>query len=539
MKKFMMQAGALLTLVALMAAGCASKSGRRVSPSAAGMGAPAAASAPIGTATNAANRMSSAVAFMPAPLPGNTEQYDVTKDSSFKDTLSHPQSTFSIDVDTASYSNVRRFLNERAMPPADAVRIEELINYFSYAYAPPTDDAPLAVHSDMSACPWRPEHKLIRIGMQAKHVDHADIPPSNLVFLIDVSGSMQDANKLPLLKEAFTLLVKKLRPQDRVAIVVYAGAAGLVLPGTPGGEKAKILSVLASLEAGGSTAGMAGIQLAYSVAKEGFISGGNNRVIIATDGDFNVGASSDGELVRLIEDKRRDGVFLTVLGFGMGNYKDAKLEKLADSGNGNHAYIDNLLEANKVMNKEFAATMLTVAKDVKLQIEFNPAKVRQYRLIGYENRALNAEDFEDDQKDAGELGADQSVTALYEIIPATTPASDKKLKYVSSTVDPNASASPEIMTVSVRYKAPKDDASRLITIPVREAYAAFEATSPDFRFASAVAEFGLLLRDSEFKGNASYQSVLERAKQARGVDDHGYRAEFIRLVETAEILSAK
>lgn len=470
----------------------------------------------------------------------NTEQYDVIKDNNFKETLANPQSTFTIDVDTASYSNVRRFLNERTMPPTDAVRIEELINYFSYTYSEPKGKEPLAVETEMSECPWQPEHKLIRIGLKGKHVDASNIPSSNLVFLLDVSGSMNAENKLPLLKDAFGLLVKQLRPQDRVSIVVYAGAAGLVLPATSGDKKAEILASLSKLEAGGSTAGSAGIKLAYEVAKEQLIKNGNNRVIIATDGDFNVGASSDGDLVRLIEDKRQEGIFLTVLGFGMGNYKDSKMEKLADSGNGNYAYIDNLLEAKKVMVKEFASTMLTVAKDVKLQIEFNPAKVKAYRLIGYENRMLNAEDFANDKKDAGELGADQSVTALYEIIPAISEGTTiKNLKYVKNVVDPKAKTSAEIMTIHVRFKSPTEDTSKPMSVPIRENYKTLSATSQDFRFASAVAEFGLLLRKSEFKGNASYARVLDRAQNARGADEEGYRAEFIKLVETTEILSSK
>ncbi len=472
----------------------------------------------------------------------NTEQYDLIKENAFSDVIANPLSTFSIDVDTASYANMRRFLNDNTLPPVDAVRIEELINYFSYDYSPPNDEKPLAFHTEMSDCPWQKEHKLIRIGLKGKEVDPAKIPPSNIVFLIDVSGSMAQESKLPLLKNALPMLVKQFRAEDKVAIVVYAGAAGLVLPSTPGSEKETIAAAIRRLEAGGSTAGAAGIQLAYKVAKENFISGGNNRVVLATDGDFNVGASSDSELIRLVEEKRNEGLFLTVLGFGMGNLKDSKMEKIADHGNGNYAYIDSLLEAKKVLLKEFAATMLTVAKDVKIQVEFNPARIKAYRLIGYENRILAKEDFQDDRKDAGELGAGQAVTALYEIIPAGSDGNrgaEDTLKYQKSDLKAEALNTKEIMTIKLRYKPPAEDQSKLLVFPIEENYKALETTSADFKFSSAVVEFGMLLRKSEFRGQSSFKNVLLRAKEARGKDNEGYRAEFIRLAELAEMLSEK
>ncbi len=350
----------------------------------------------------------------------NTEQYDHIQENGYLEAMSNPLSTFSIDVDTASYSNVRRFINGSQLPPTDAVRIEEFINYFNYDYPQPDGEHPFSITTEVSTAPWNPAHKLVHIGLQGQQVDKTELPDSNLVFLFDISGSMNDANKLPLLKQGFRLLVEQLTERDRVAIVVYAGAAGLVLPSTSGAEKATILEAIDRLEAGGSTAGGAGIQLAYGQAKENFIPNGNNRIILATDGDFNVGASSDGELVRMIEEKRDDGIFLSILGFGTGNYKDSKMEKLADKGNGNYAYIDTIREAKKVLVSEMAGTLLTIAKDVKIQIEFNPTKVQAYRLIGYENRLLAKEDFTDDSKDAGELGAGHTVTALYEIIPTTT-----------------------------------------------------------------------------------------------------------------------
>lgn len=472
----------------------------------------------------------------------NTEQYDYIEENTFLEARSNPLSTFSIDVDTASYSNVRRFLNANALPPAGAVRVEELINYFGYDYPAPEDGSPLALTVEMSDCPWQKEHKLVHLGMKAKEIKPDKIPPSNLVFLIDVSGSMQPANKLPLLRDAFRLLVNRLRAEDKVAMVVYAGAAGLVLPPTKGSEKEKILSAIGKLEAGGSTAGAAGIKLAYETAKSSLMPRGNNRVILATDGDFNVGTSSDSELVRLIEEKRNEGIYLTVLGFGMGNVKDSKMEKLADKGNGNYAYIDNLLEAKKVLVKEFASTLFTVAKDVKIQVEFNPARVQSYRLVGYENRVLKKEDFQDDKKDAGELGSGHCVTALYQIIPAG-PGNAKNiqedLKYTRSDLTADAMTSREIMTVKTRYKLPSEDQSRLLVQPVEENFKPIGATSDNFRFSASVAEFGMLLRNSEFRGECSYKDVIDLARQARGKDVEGYRAEFIKLAELAEIISEK
>jgi len=471
-------------------------------------------------------------------LPGrynpnfNTEAYDHIVENGFLAAAQNPLSTFSIDVDRASYSNVRRFINAGQRPPVDAVRIEELINYFTYDYPDPDGEHPFSITTDISDAPWNPIHKLVRIGIQGERIDTRDLPPSNLVFLIDVSGSMQSANKLPLLKASFRMLVNELRSEDRVALVVYAGAAGLVLPSTPGDEKTRILDAIDALEAGGSTAGGAGIELAYRVARENHIAGGNNRVILATDGDFNVGASSDAAMVRLIEEKREQGTFLTVLGFGTGNLKDSKMEKLADHGNGNFAYIDNLMEARKVLVTEMGGTLLAIAKDVKIQVEFNPARVRAYRLIGYENRLLAAEDFNDDTKDAGELGAGHSVTALYEVIPVGVDSPIEirgvdSLRY-QTPATPVASDSPELVFVKLRYKRPDADESRLITRPLLDTGA---APSADLRFAAAVAGFGMILRGSEYCGDWTLADVLALARESTGADAEGYRAEFVRLVE--------
>ena len=482
---------------------------------------------------------------MAAPQPGfvrppqwNTEEYKRLQDNNFQEVRTSPLSTFSIDVDTASYSNIRRFLNSGGLPPADAVRTEELLNYFTYDYPQPTGEHPVSVTTEIGDSPWNPERKLLLLGLQGKNIATENLPPSNLVFLIDVSGSMWSPNKLPLLKTAFKMLAQQLRPQDRVAIAVYAGAAGLVLESTPGSEKGKIIAKIESLQAGGSTAGGAGIKLAYKVAKEHFMAGGNNRVILATDGDFNVGASSEGELARLIEGYRDDGIFLSVLGFGMGNIKDNKMEMLADRGNGNYAYIDNALEAKKVMVSQLAGTLYTIAKDVKIQVEFNPAKVKAYRLIGYENRALADKDFNDDRKDAGDMGAGHSVTALYEIIPAE----DKS--FVSS-VDPlvfqqmQNLASNDWLQIKVRYKQPQSNDSSLITARVSDVPATLTLSSENFRFAAAVVEYGMLLRNSEFKGQSSYLQALTLARGARGVDEQGYRAEFIKLLEVSQILDSR
>jgi len=468
----------------------------------------------------------------------NTEGYDPIVESSFAKAIEEPLSTFSIDVDTASYANVRRYIEGGSLPPMDAVRIEELINYFSYDYPEPEAGEPFAFHPELAYCPWNPDHLLLRVALQSKRIPAEELPPSNLVFLIDVSGSMEDENKLPLVKESLKMLARGMRPQDRIAVAVYAGAAGLVLPSTPGIETRKIEAALNKLEAGGSTAGGEGIELAYEVAKKSFMKQGNNRVIIATDGDFNVGASSDGELVRLIEKKRAEGIFLTVLGFGMGNYKDSKMQKLADSGNGNYAYVDSLSEAEKVLSRQMAGTLYAVAKDVKVQIEFNPALVGEYRLIGYEKRALAARDFADDTKDAGELGAGSSVTALYEIIPATGASARSELKYQSAAPSA-ASSSGELMTIKFRYKKPTQDTSILREKPVTLEPLAFAKASADFRFATTVAEWGLLLRDSKYKGQARWKDVVSQAAASRGRDEEGYRSEFLKLARLSETLAKK
>lgn len=479
----------------------------------------------------------------------NSEQYNLITDNIFQSVNQNPLSTFSIDVDTASYSNMRRFISSGQLPPPDAVRIEELINYFTYDYPQPSGNDPFSITTEVSQAPWNPQHQLVHIGLQGKQISQEEMPPSNLVFLIDVSGSMSAPNKLGLVKSSLQMLVNRLTEQDRVSIVVYAGAAGLVLPPTPGNKKEKILEAIDRLEAGGSTAGGKGIKLAYEVAKKTYIPEGNNRVIMASDGDFNVGISSNGALVRLIEKYRDRGVFLTVLGFGMGNLKDGKMEQLADKGNGNYAYIDTEKEAQKVLVTEMGGTLLTIAKDVKIQVEFNPAQVQAYRLIGYENRILQAEDFNDDKKDAGELGAGHSVTALYEIVPTGT-VSDIPLPNVDSlryqtnsaeTVDPADYKNNELMLVKLRYKSPQEDSSQLITQPVVNRSIALENTSNNFKFSAAVAEFGMVLRDSEYKdseykGDANFAQVLNLAKQSRGVDLEGYRKEFISLVQNTEQL---
>ncbi|MCE6987631.1 VWA domain-containing protein [Dyadobacter sp. CY323] len=469
----------------------------------------------------------------------NTENYSTIKENSFQFVGSDPVTTFSVDVDRAAYSNVRRFLNNGQLPPIDAVRIEEMINYFDYNYPQPTGNQPISITSEYTDSPWNPGLKLFHIGLQAKTVSTKNLPASNLVFLVDVSGSMMEQNKLPLLKQAFKLLADQLRPEDRISIVTYAGAAGLILPPTPGNEKMKIKEALDNLEAGGSTAGGEGIELAYDTAKENFLPKGNNRVILATDGDFNVGISSESELQHLIEEKRKGGIFLSVMGFGMGNYKDSQIETLADKGNGNYAYIDNMQEARKVFVQEFGGTLFTIAKDVKIQIEFNPEHVQAYRLIGYENRALSNEEFNDDKKDAGDMGSGHTVTALYEIVPKGVNSSYLRqadaLKYQKNTAS-HSGNSDEMLTVKVRYKNPGSEKSVLFDLPVKNSSVALSACSENLRFASAVAEFGLLLRNSEFKGNASYPNSVARAKGAFGKDEEGYRSEFVRLIKTAQSL---
>jgi Ca-activated chloride channel homolog len=469
----------------------------------------------------------------------NTEGYASVNENGFKTVKGNPLSTFSIDVDNASYSNIRRFINMGQMPPADAVRIEEMINYFKYEYPEPEGVHPFSVYTEMAVCPWDTRHQLLQVGLKGRSIDKSSLPPSNLVFLLDVSGSMDDPNKLPLLKSAFSMLVKELRAQDHVAIVVYAGAAGLVLRSTPGNRKDVILRAIDNLQAGGSTAGGAGLKLAYDEASRNFITGGNNRIVLATDGDFNVGESSNGGMERLIEEKRKQGVFITVLGFGMGNVKDDKMEIIADKGNGNYAYIDNLQEARRVLVREFGGTLFTIAKDVKFQIEFNPGRVQSYRLIGYENRLLNDEDFNDDKKDAGEMGSGHNVTALYELIPAGSDeyiSSIDPLKYQVNRYKNETGNSMEFLTIKIRYKKPDGVTSMLLEKPVSGPVERIGNESGNLRFAAAVTEFGMILRQSEFKGSSTLESAISLAGGARGEDEEGYRAEFIRMMKSVKDL---
>jgi len=451
-------------------------------------------------------------------------------------------STFSIDVDTASYSNMRRWINGGSLPPPDAVRIEEMINYFDYSYEPASGDHPFSVNAEVNACPWKAEHRLVRIGLKGREVEADMRPATNLVFLLDVSGSMNQPNKLPLVKESMKLLVEHLLADDRLSIVVYAGASGLVLPPTYCDEKAAIIAALDRLRAGGSTHGSAGIQLAYETAEESFIKGGVNRVILCTDGDFNVGVSDEGGLVRLIEEKRKTGVFLSVLGFGTGNWQDARMEQLSNAGNGNSAYIDSLDEARKVLVEEMTGTLVTIAKDVKIQVEFNPAKVGAYRLIGYANRLLEAEDFNDDAKDAGEIGAGHTVTALYEIVPPGVEIPEGEiddLKYQQPEEETERADSNELLTVKLRYKEPDGEVSTKIEQPVVDAGALLADASSDFQFAAAVASFGMILRDSEYRGDATYATVLDLGSTGLDADKKGRRAEFMKLVEKAQAIAEK
>ncbi len=487
--------------------------------------------------------------------PFNTETYDYVADNDFLAAAENPLSTFSVDVDTASYSNVRRFLFGGRRPPRDAVRIEELVNYFTYDYAAPraADPAPFAASLEVAAAPWAPTHRLVRIGLKGRELSTADRPAANLVFLVDVSGSMNEPNKLPLVQESLRMLIEKLKPEDHVAIVVYAGSSGLALPSTPVSHRQEILDAIDSLHAGGTTNGAMGIQLAYDVAKANFIAGGVNRVILATDGDFNMGVTDRGDLVRLIQEKAKSGVFLTALGFGMGNYKDATLEQLADKGNGAYAYIDSEREARKVLAEQVNGTLAVIAKDVKVQVEFNPAKVQAYRLIGYENRLLKKEDFNNDKIDAGDVGAGHTVTALYEVVPAGVEwkpdstvdelkyrkleTGDRKAQKESSPVSGIANpVSQELLTVKLRYKAPDGDTSKLLEFPLIDKNAAFIDASGDFKFAAAVAGFGMVLRDSPHKGAATLAEVLHWAEQGTGSDAGGYRGEFISLVKQAETI---
>lgn len=466
----------------------------------------------------------------------NTEEYSKIAENTFQETLQNPLSTFSIDVDNASYSNVRRYLTEGKLPPADAVRIEEMINYFDYNYPQPEGEHPFSIYNEVAACPWNKDHLLVHIGLQGKSIDYENLKPSNLVFLIDVSGSMDEPNKLPLVKKSMEILVENLSNRDKVAMVVYAGNAGLVLPSTSVEDKDEILEAIDDLEAGGSTAGGAGMQLAYKIAKQNLLKDGNNRVILCTDGDFNVGISSTSELVRFIEEKRKEDIYLTICGFGMGNYKDSRLEEISNAGNGNYFYIDNGKEAEKVFSKELRANLFTIAKDVKIQVEFNPQTVQAYRLIGYENRVLAAEDFNDDRKDAGELGAGHTVTALYEIVPKGKPypgAKVDKLKYQQTSLSPDAN-SKDLLTVKLRYKPIKSENSNLLS----EIITLDEVTgkpSADFRFSAAVAGFGMLLRNSEFKGKTSFSQIAKLAKETNNDPE---KEEFVELIRGAEEISA-
>jgi len=495
-----------------------------------------AAAAPVDTAAGAD------IPRMHRPGEFNTEDYDHIVENAFVRVADHPLSTFAVDVDTASYSNVRRFLNQGQLPPKGAVRIEELVNYFRYDYAPPTDGKPFATHVEIAACPWATDHRLVRIGLKGREVRNESRPASNLVFLLDVSGSMGSPNKLPLVRKAMKMLVECLNENDRVAIAVYAGASGLVLPSTSCDRKEEIVAALDRLEAGGTTNGGEGIELAYRTAAEGFKPGGTNRVILCTDGDFNVGTTDRSALIRLIQDKARGGVFLNVLGFGMGNLKDGTLEQLADKGNGSYAYVDGEAEARKVLVEELTGTLVTIAKDVKIQVEFNPTKVAAYRLIGYENRLLRKEDFNDDTKDAGEIGAGHTVTALYEIVPAggpiDAPAVDP-LKYQKAPVLSVAAGSDETLTLKLRYKPPDGETSALLTFPVTDAGRRASQASADFRFAAAVASFGMLLRESKYAGNYTFDAVVELAASSLGPDPSPYRQEFVDLARTAGRLQAR
>jgi Ca-activated chloride channel family protein len=470
------------------------------------------------------------------------DKYDRIVENPFQLVKDHPLSTFSIDVDTASYANVRRFLLEEGqLPPPDAVRIEELVNYFDYSYEGPTDDVPFASHIEVAECPWKEGHRLVRVGLKGREVDNEQRPESNLVFLLDVSGSMDSPDKLPLLQAGMKMLAEQMRENDRVAIVVYAGSEGLALPSTSGANRQRIIDVLDQLQAGGSTAGGAGIELAYRIAQDNFIPGGVNRVVLCTDGDFNVGTTSTAALQRMVEEKAKTGVFLSVLGFGRGNLNDAMMETIADKGNGNYNYIDGLTEAQKVLVEQMGGTLVAIAKDVKIQIEFNPAQVAAYRLIGYENRMLAAEDFNDDKKDAGEIGAGHTVTALYEVVPAgmkvDVPSVDP-LKYQPAAKPAGGKrASKELLTLKLRYKEPDGDTSRLLEFPVTDNDKRFGQASADFQFAASVAGFGMLLRGSEHKGTTTYDAVLEMASASKGADPHGYRAEFLEMVRRAKALT--
>jgi len=486
--------------------------------------------------------------FKPKDQKGefNTARYGHIEENPFLAAPDNPLSTFSIDVDTASYSNIRRFIENGALPPKDAVRVEEMINYFAYDYPQPNEGTPFSVNLDAASCPWQPAHRLVRIGLKGREMPNEKRPASNLVFLLDVSGSMEPVNRLPLVKQAMRLLVEKLGENDRVAIVIYAGASGLALPSTTGDHKEQILNALENLQASGSTNGAEGIELAYQTATDHFIKGGVNRVILATDGDFNVGTTSEGDLVRLIQEKAKAGVFLSVLGVGDDNLNDSTMQKLADKGNGNYAYLDSVEEAKKVLVRQINGTLVTIAKDVKIQVEFNPGQVASYRLIGYEKRLLRKEDFNNDKIDAGEIGAGHTVTALYEVVPAgaePNPATSippvDPLKYQPNATPLGKSASPELLTVKLRYKEPEGDTSKLIERLLVDSGAQFASATPDFKFAAAVAEFGMILRESEFKGNGTLAAVTAWAQEGKGADKDGYRAGFLELVQKAQELKAR
>jgi secreted protein with Ig-like and vWFA domain len=490
--------------------------------------------------------------------PG-TEQYQPIVENAFLSPLQQPLSTFSIDVDTASYANMRRFLTSGRLPPRNSVRIEELVNYFRYEYPQPKGEQPFSVNMEMAQCPWRDKHLLLRVGLKGKEIQRSQRPASNLVFLLDVSGSMSDENKLPLLKTAMKMLVGELGENDRVSIVTYAGDAGLKLKSTTGDQQKRITQTIDSLSAGGSTNGSAGIELAYEQATDNFIKGGTNRVILCTDGDLNVGITSDEALTRLIKEKAKSGVFLTVLGFGEGNLKDAKMERIADNGNGLYAYIDSVREARKVLVEQLTGSTITIAKDVKIQIEFNPAQIAAYRLLGYENRVLAAEDFNNDKKDAGEIGAGHTVTALYELVPVGAEVESQpvrpdvdELKYQADVQSPKSkvqgredrtptggAASGELLTLKLRYKEPEGETSKLIEYPLKDRGGSFHSASSDMQFAAAVASFGMILRQSQYRGNATLDAVAEIASRALGKDEGGYRAEFVDLVRKAQALDAR
>jgi Ca-activated chloride channel family protein len=486
-----------------------------------------------------ARKNKQAIAMSPPPEPEfNTEAYDRIVENEFLAVADKPLSTFSIDVDTASFSNTRRFIESGELPPPDAVRIEEMINYFSYDYEGPRGKVPFSLTTEVSDCPWNDDARLVHVGIQGKKIDMRDVPPRNLVFLLDVSGSMDSPDKLPLLKRAMSMLANNLQQGDKISIVVYAGASGVVLE--PTSNSSEIKQALNRLSAGGSTNGGAGIDLAYDLAQRNFVKGGINRVILATDGDFNVGSTSRGELERLIEDQRKGGVFLSVLGFGTGNVKDSTMEMLADKGNGNYAYIDSAREARKVLVEEASSTLVTIAKDVKIQVEFNPSVVSSYRLVGYENRALADRDFNDDTKDAGEIGAGHTVTALYEVIPAQRGTDSKvdPLRYQEGRSPSTASSSGELMFLKLRYKQPDGNKSQLLSFPVQDHGLELGDSSDDFRFAAAVAEYGMILRNSKFKGDATLDHAHKMAKRAIGSDAGGHKREFVKLIRKAERLGA-